>query len=62
MKKSWDIATTDPMKKPTAMELWNFRIIIVPPMLNTRSISADQNRRKPFRQGSSRHDNETEQC
>jgi hypothetical protein len=42
MKKSWDIATTDPMKKPTAMELWNFRIIIVPPMLNTRSISADQ--------------------
>ncbi len=42
MKNSCDMATTDPMKNPTAMELWNFRIIIVPPMLNTRSISADQ--------------------
>ena len=42
MKKSWDVATTDPMKKPTAMELWNFRIIIVPPMLKTTSMREDQ--------------------
>jgi hypothetical protein len=42
MKNNCDMATTDPMKNPTAMELWNFRIIIVPPMLNTRSINADQ--------------------
>ena len=29
------------MKNPTAMELWNFRMIIVPPMESMRSINAD---------------------
>jgi hypothetical protein len=29
------------MKKPTAIELWNFLIIIVPPILNANSINAD---------------------
>ena len=35
------------MKKPTAMELWNFRIIIVPPILNANNINADQIDMKP---------------
>jgi len=30
------------MKKPTAMELWNLRIIMVPPMDKQHSIAADQ--------------------
>lgn len=47
MKKSCDIATTPPMKNPTAMELWNFLMIIVPPMLRTNSIRADQIAAKP---------------
>jgi hypothetical protein len=41
------MATTPPIKKPTAMELWNFLIIIVPPMLNTSNITADQMAAKP---------------
>eukprot|EP00529_Nitzschia_sp_RCC80_P033170 CAMPEP_0113483562 /NCGR_PEP_ID=MMETSP0014_2-20120614/23498_1 /TAXON_ID=2857 /ORGANISM="Nitzschia sp." /LENGTH=138 /DNA_ID=CAMNT_0000377113 /DNA_START=446 /DNA_END=862 /DNA_ORIENTATION=+ /assembly_acc=CAM_ASM_000159 len=40
-KNICDIATTPPMKNPTAMELWNFLIIIVPPTLNANSINAD---------------------
>mmetsp|Transcript_31955 Transcript_31955/g.48613 ORF Transcript_31955/g.48613 Transcript_31955/m.48613 type:complete len:88 (+) Transcript_31955:372-635(+) len=36
------MATTPPIKKPTAIELWNFLMIMVPPMLNTNSITADQ--------------------
>lgn len=35
------MATTPPMKKPTAMLLWNFRMIMVPPMLNASNIKAD---------------------
>lgn len=35
------MATTPPIKNPTAIELWNFLMIIVPPMLSARSISAD---------------------
>ena len=35
------MATTPPMKNPTAIELWNFLIIIVPPILNANSINAD---------------------
>lgn len=33
------------------MELWNFRMIIVPPMLNTHSIAADQKLAKPSENG-----------
>jgi hypothetical protein len=40
-KNICDMATTPPMKNPTAMELWNFLMIIVPPMLNASSINAD---------------------
>ena len=40
-KNICDIATTPPMKNPTAIELWNFLIIIVPPILNANSINAD---------------------
>jgi hypothetical protein len=29
------------MKNPTAIELWNFLMIIVPPILNESNISAD---------------------
>ena len=36
------MATTPPMKNPTAIELWNFLMIIVPPMLNVKSMIADQ--------------------
>lgn len=46
-KNICDIATTPPMKKPTAIELWNLRIIIVPPILNAKSIRADQTDVKP---------------
>jgi hypothetical protein len=35
------------MKKPTAMELWNLRIIIVPPMQSPTSITPDQNAANP---------------
>mmetsp|Transcript_22760 Transcript_22760/g.42303 ORF Transcript_22760/g.42303 Transcript_22760/m.42303 type:complete len:114 (-) Transcript_22760:260-601(-) len=35
------MATTPPMKNPTAMELWNFLMIMVPPILNAKSIKAD---------------------
>ena len=41
------MATTPPIKKPTAILLWNFRMIIVPPMLNARSINADHTLVKP---------------
>ena len=40
-KNICDIATTPPMKNPTAIELWNFLMIIVPPILSAKSISAD---------------------
>mmetsp|Transcript_11913 Transcript_11913/g.28233 ORF Transcript_11913/g.28233 Transcript_11913/m.28233 type:complete len:169 (+) Transcript_11913:421-927(+) len=30
------------MKNPTAIELWNFLMIMVPPILNVKSITADQ--------------------
>lgn len=40
------IAKTPPMKKPTAIELWNLRMIIVPPMLNPNNMAADQNETK----------------
>ena len=46
-KNIWEVATTDPMKNPTAMELWNFRIIMVPPIDSMRSISADHMEAKP---------------
>ena len=35
------------MKKPTAMELWNFRIIMVPPMDSINSIRALHMEAKP---------------
>lgn len=34
------------MKKPTAIELWNLRMIMVPPTLNPSNIAADQNETK----------------
>jgi hypothetical protein len=40
-KNICDIATTPPIKKPTAMELWNFLMIMVPPILNANNINAD---------------------
>jgi hypothetical protein len=40
-KNICDMATTPPMKNPTAMELWNFRIIMVPPILKANNIKAD---------------------
>lgn len=40
------MAKTPPMKKPTAMELWNLRMIMVPPTLNPNNIAADQNETK----------------
>ena len=46
-KNSCAMATTPPMKKPTAIELWNFRIIIVPPILNANNINADHVDMKP---------------
>ena len=46
-KKSCDIATTPPIKKPTAIELWNLRMIIVPPMLSANSMKADHMDMKP---------------
>ena len=36
------MATTPPMKKPTAILLWNFRMIMVPPMLKAANKNADQ--------------------
>lgn len=35
------MATTPPMKNPTAMELWNLRIIMVPPILSASNMKAD---------------------
>ena len=40
------IAKTPPIKKPTAMELWNLRMIMVPPTLKPNNIAADQNETK----------------
>jgi hypothetical protein len=40
-KNICDIATTPPIKKPTAMELWNFLMIMVPPILRASNINAD---------------------
>jgi hypothetical protein len=50
-KNICDIDTTPPMKNPTAMELWNFRIIMVPPMLRRQSIAADQKLANPSENG-----------
>ena len=41
------MATTPPMKKPTAILLWNFRMIMVPPMLKAANKNADQILAKP---------------
>ena len=41
------MATTPPMKNPTAIELWNLRIIIVPPMQRAINIHADHIDEKP---------------
>jgi hypothetical protein len=41
------MATTHPMKKPTAREEWNFLIIIVPPTLRAHNMRADQAAAKP---------------
>jgi hypothetical protein len=46
-KNIWDMATTPPIKKPTAILLWNFRIIIVPPMLKVNNKRADHTLAKP---------------
>lgn len=35
------MATMAPIKNPTAIELWNLRMIIVPPILSIISMSAD---------------------
>lgn len=40
-KNICDMATTPPMKNPTAIELWNFLIIMVPPILKASNIKAD---------------------
>lgn len=45
--KSWLLATVTPMKNPTAMELWNLRIIMVPPTDRQQSRTADQKLQKP---------------
>ena len=50
-KNICDMDTTPPMKKPTAMELWNFRIIIVPPMLRMHNIPSDQKLANPSENG-----------
>lgn len=41
------MATTPPMKNPTAMELWNLRIIMVPPIESAISIIPDQKDANP---------------
>lgn len=41
------MATTHPMKKPTANDEWNFRIIMVPPTLKAQSIKPDHTAAKP---------------
>jgi hypothetical protein len=41
------MATTPPMKKPTAIELWNLRIIMVPPMLSASNMKADHTEVNP---------------
>lgn len=46
-KNSCDMHTTDPIKNPTAKLLWNFRIIMVPPIDRTISMIADQKEAKP---------------
>jgi hypothetical protein len=50
-KNICDIETTPPMKNPTAMELWNLRMIMVPPMLRRQSIAADQKLANPSENG-----------
>ena len=39
--------TREPIKKPTAMLLWNLRIIMVPPMLRATSMRPLQSDKKP---------------
>lgn len=46
-RKSWDMATTLPMKNPTAKLLWNLRIIMVPPILRNISMIPDHIAAKP---------------
>ena len=41
------MATTHPMKKPTASDEWNFLIIMVPPTLRAHNIRPDHNAAKP---------------
>lgn len=50
-KNIWLIETTPPIKNPTAMELWNFLMIMVPPMLRIHSIVADQKDASPSANG-----------
>ena len=45
------MATTLPMKKPTAMLLWNLRMIMVPPIPSAQSMSADQMAANPSASG-----------
>ena len=45
-KKSWLVATTAPMKKPTAMLVWNLRITMVPPMHSPTTMTVDQRAEK----------------
>mmetsp|Transcript_26391 Transcript_26391/g.76160 ORF Transcript_26391/g.76160 Transcript_26391/m.76160 type:complete len:110 (+) Transcript_26391:679-1008(+) len=45
-KKSWLVATTLPMKKPTAMLVWNRLMTMVPPMHNPTTIMVDQRAEK----------------
>lgn len=51
MKKSWLLATIPPIKNPTAKELWNLRMIIVPPILRTQSNKALQTEAKHSAKG-----------
>eukprot|EP00977_Amphora_coffeiformis_P003785 scaffold758_cov177-Amphora_coffeaeformis.AAC.3 len=41
------MATTHPMKNPTASDEWNFLIIIVPPTDRAHSINPDQSAARP---------------
>jgi hypothetical protein len=50
-KNICEIETTPPMKNPTAIELWNLRMIMVPPMLRRQSIAADQKLANPSENG-----------
>lgn len=46
-RNNCDMATTLPIKNPTAKELWNFRIIIVPPTDKIMSMIPDHIAAKP---------------